>query len=191
MPKCTTPWRASHSVAATFTPELSVAYSLRGKVRSWWPVQSSTVPPFGTMAPDFFTAASRSAGVISARGAMWRRSTQMPDDAVFERIFVDRLAGLVEMPGRVDVGAGVVGHRDEHRGKPVHIAGGDEGLFVRGPDAVDDGRMAGIGRGLVVELAAEVDDLHDWKLRRDAAGLWFETRGVAALLTMRVPHPEE
>ena len=48
MPKCTTPCAASHSVAATFTPELSLAYSLRGKVRAWWPVQSNTVPPFGT-----------------------------------------------------------------------------------------------------------------------------------------------
>src|ERR1700731_4104820 len=34
MPKCTMPCFASHSVAGTFTPEFSVAYSLRGKVRS-------------------------------------------------------------------------------------------------------------------------------------------------------------
>src|SRR5665213_4394491 len=32
MPKCTTPWFASHCVAATLTPEFSVEYSLRGKV---------------------------------------------------------------------------------------------------------------------------------------------------------------
>jgi hypothetical protein len=39
---------------------------------------------------------------------------------------------------------------------------------------VDDGRMARIARGAVVELAAEIDDLHDWyPLKRDrmAAGL--------------------
>ena len=34
MPKCTTPCLASHSVPATLMPELSVEYSLRGKVRS-------------------------------------------------------------------------------------------------------------------------------------------------------------
>ncbi|ANW00513.1 hypothetical protein LMTR13_10415 [Bradyrhizobium icense] len=41
-------------------------------------MQSRTVPPLGTGTPAFATAALRSAGVISARGAMWRRSTQMP-----------------------------------------------------------------------------------------------------------------
>ena len=41
-------------------------------------MQSSTVPFLGIGTPAFFTAASRSAGVISARGAMWRRSMQMP-----------------------------------------------------------------------------------------------------------------
>src|SRR5580698_2170637 len=60
------------------------------------------------------------------------------------------------------MGAGVVGHRDEHRGQPVHIAGGSVGFLMRGPDAVDDRRMAGIGRRLVIELAAEVDDLQ-WR----------------------------
>src|SRR6202023_3453435 len=121
MPKCTTPWAASHCVAATFTPEFSVAYSLRGKVRSWWPVHNKTVPPFGTSWPECFTAASRSPGVISARGAMWRRSMHMP--------------------------------------------GCNERLLVRGPDAVDNRRMARIGRGFVIEFAAEVDDLHGWVSR--------------------------
>src|SRR6202043_3515598 len=83
-------------------------------------------------------------------------------DAVLQRIFVDRLAASVEVPRRVDVGAGVVGHRDEHRGKPVHVAGFGERVFVGLPDAVDDGRMARIARGAVVELTAEIDDLHDW-----------------------------
>jgi len=41
--KCTTPWPASHSVAATFTPEFSVAYSLRGKVRSGGRCRAKTV----------------------------------------------------------------------------------------------------------------------------------------------------
>ena len=36
----------------------------------------------------------------------------------------------------------------------------DERLLVGLPDAVDDGRMARIARGAVVEFAAEIDDLH-------------------------------
>jgi hypothetical protein len=42
------------------------------------------------------------------------------------------------------------------------------------PDAVDDGRMARIARGTVVEFTAEIDDLHDWyPLRRDGPnGRW-------------------
>jgi hypothetical protein len=64
------------------------------------------------------------------------------------------------MPGRIDVGAGVVHHGDEHRRQPVHIAGLSKGFFVRLPDAVHDGRMARIARGAVIELPAQVDDLH-------------------------------
>src|SRR5258708_38377933 len=59
------------------------------------------------------------------------------------------------------MGAGVVGHRDVHRRQPVHIAGCDKGFFVRGPDAVDDRRMARVSRGFVIEFTAEVDNLHD------------------------------
>jgi hypothetical protein len=46
-------------------------------------VQSNTVPRFGTATPDLATAASRSAGVISARAAMCLRSTQMPGTIQF------------------------------------------------------------------------------------------------------------
>jgi hypothetical protein len=43
----------------------------------------------------------------------------------------------------------------------VHVARCDERFLMRGPDAVDHGRMARIARGAVVELTAEVDDLRD------------------------------
>jgi hypothetical protein len=32
---------------------------------------------------------------------------------------------------------------------------------MRLPDAVDDGRLAGIARRAVIELAAQIDDSHD------------------------------
>ena len=83
-------------------------------------------------------------------------------DAVLQRVFVHRLAVPAEVARRVDVGTGVVRHRDEHRGKPVHLAGFGERFLVGLPDAVDDGRMARIARGTVVEFTAEIDDLHDW-----------------------------
>jgi hypothetical protein len=62
------------------------------------------------------------------------------------------------MPGRVDMRAGMIRHRDERRRKAVHIAGIGERILMALPDAMDQGRVAGIGRGAVVELAAEVDD---------------------------------
>ena len=71
-------------------------------------------------------------------------------DTVLKRIFADRLAPPVEMPGRIDVGAAMVGHREEHRRQAVHVAGIGKGLFVGLPDAVDDRGMAGIARGAVV-----------------------------------------
>ena len=81
-------------------------------------------------------------------------------DAFLQRILVDRYAALAEMPGRVDVGAGMVDHRNEHRGKSVHIAGLGKGFLVGLPDAMHDRRMAGIAWGAVIEVAAEIDDLH-------------------------------
>jgi hypothetical protein len=83
-------------------------------------------------------------------------------DAVLQRIFIHRLAIAAEVPRRVDVGAGVVRHRDEHRGKPVHLAGFGEGFLVGLPDAVDDWGMARIGRSALIELTTEIDDLHAW-----------------------------
>jgi hypothetical protein len=43
----------------------------------------------------------------------------------------------------------------------MHIAAIGEGFLVGLPDAVDDGGMARITRGAVIELTAEVDDLHE------------------------------
>ena len=87
-------------------------------------MQSSTVPFFGTGTPAFFTAASRSAGVISAFGAMWRRSMQMPGTMQFSSGY--SLIGvrvLAEMARRVDVGAAVVGHGEEHHAVALDVAG--------------------------------------------------------------------
>jgi hypothetical protein len=42
----------------------------------------------------------------------------------------------------------------------MYIAGLDKGVFVGLPDAVHDGRVAGIARRAMIELSAEVDDLH-------------------------------
>ncbi|ANW00514.1 hypothetical protein LMTR13_10420 [Bradyrhizobium icense] len=71
------------------------------------------------------------------------------------------------MPGRVDVGAGVIHHGDEHRSQPVHIARFGEGFFVGLPDAMHDGRVARIAWRAVIELSAEVDDLHVKTPRRE------------------------
>jgi hypothetical protein len=43
----------------------------------------------------------------------------------------------------------------------MHIAAIGEGFLVGLPDAVDDGGMARITRGAVIELTGEVDDLHE------------------------------
>src|SRR3982074_2650122 len=43
----------------------------------------------------------------------------------------------------------------------MSVAGFGDRFLVGLPDAVDDGRMARIARGAVVELTAEIDDLHD------------------------------
>ena len=75
------------------------------------------------------------------------------------------------MPGRVDMGAGMVHHRDEHRCQPVHITGLGKGFFVGLPDPVHDRRVAGIARGAVIELSAEVDDLQGRSFLEEAA-IW-------------------
>src|SRR3954447_19446385 len=41
------------------------------------------------------------------------------------------------------------------------MAGLDKGFLVGLPDAVDHGRMAGVGRRTMIKLTAEVDDLHE------------------------------
>jgi hypothetical protein len=42
----------------------------------------------------------------------------------------------------------------------VHVAGLGKRFFVGLPDPVDDGRVAGIAGGTVIELTTEIDDLH-------------------------------
>src|ERR1700722_8162123 len=44
----------------------------------------------------------------------------------------------------------------------MHIAGFDKRLFMGLPDAVDNRRMTRIARGAMIELTAEIDDLHVW-----------------------------
>ena len=99
------------------------------------------------------------------------------DDAVLERIFVDRRAGDAEVTRRVHVRAAVVGHGEEHHAVALDVAGVGECLLVGLPDAVDDGRLARIARGAVVELTAQIDDLQDsvlpygCRVHYDPAGL--------------------
>ena len=59
-------------------------------------MHSSTVPRFGIGTPAFFTASSRSSGVISARGLMWRRSMQMPGTMQFSSGY--SLIGVPRLP---------------------------------------------------------------------------------------------
>jgi len=98
-----------HSVAATLTPELSSAYSLRGKVRAWCRAKQNGAA-VRTVTPVCFTAASRSAGRdLGARRDVAQIEADARHDAVLQRVFIDRLAVSVEVPRRVDVGAGVSG----------------------------------------------------------------------------------
>src|SRR5690606_37476106 len=81
-------------------------------------------------------------------------------DAMLQRVAVDRRSLLAEMARRVDVGAAVVGHREEHHAVAVNVAGIGERLLVGFPDAMDHRRLARIARRAVIKLPAEVDDLH-------------------------------
>ena len=81
-------------------------------------------------------------------------------DAFFQRVLVDRDAARAEMPGRVDMGAAMIRHRDEHRRQPIDVSRIGKRLLVVLPHAVDDRRMTGIARGAMIEFAAEVDDFH-------------------------------
>ena len=98
-------------------------------------------------------------------------------DAVLERIFVDRRAGDAEVARRVDVGAAVIGHREEHHAVALDVAGIGERLLVGLPDAVDDGRLARIARGAVVELTAQIDDLHR-QSSLSIAGDTYDSRSI-------------
>ena len=82
-------------------------------------------------------------------------------DAFLERIFVDRDALLAKVPGRIDMGAAVIGHRDEHRRQSPDIAGVGQRVGVVLPHAVHDRGMSGIAGRAVIELAAEIDDFHE------------------------------
>jgi len=50
---------------------------------------------------------------------------------------------------------------------PCTLPDSAKGFFVGLPDAVHDGWVARIARGAMVELSAEVDDLHAESPRRD------------------------
>src|SRR5690348_15146771 len=81
-------------------------------------------------------------------------------DAVLQRILIDRRSAGAEMARRIDMRAAVVGHGEEHHAVAVHAAVLRLRLLVRLPDAVDDRWLARIARRAVIELAAQVDDLH-------------------------------
>src|SRR5213080_5241902 len=80
--------------------------------------------------------------------------------AVFERVLVDRDTALAEVPRRIDVGAAMIRHREEHHAVAVHISGVDERFLMRLPDAVNDRWLARISRRAVIELPAQVDHSH-------------------------------
>jgi hypothetical protein len=75
------------------------------------------------------------------------------NDAVLQRVFVDRHALFAEVARRIDVRAAVIGHRDEHDAVAVHVARLGKSLLVGLPHAVDDRRLARIARRAVIELA--------------------------------------
>ena len=97
---------------------------------------------------------------LGARRDMAKIDADAADDAILQRIFVDRRAGLAEMTRRVDMRAAVIGHGEKHHGIALDIAGIDERLFVRLPHAVDDRRLPRIGRRAMIKLAAQIDDAH-------------------------------
>jgi hypothetical protein len=82
------------------------------------------------------------------------------DDAALQRIFIDRNAALAEMARRIDMRAAMIGHGEKHYHIALDVAGFDERLFVRLPNAVDDRRLSRIGRRAMIKLAAEIDDPH-------------------------------
>src|SRR5205823_2621754 len=80
--------------------------------------------------------------------------------AVFERVLVDRDTALAEVSRRIDVGAAMIRHREEHHAVAVHISGLDERFLMRLPNAVNDRWLARISRRAVIELPAQVDHSH-------------------------------
>ena len=58
-----------------------------------------------------------------ARRKMAQIDADALDDAVLQRVLVDRRAALAKMARRVDVGAAVVGHGKEHHAVAVDVAG--------------------------------------------------------------------
>ena len=94
-------------------------------------------------------------------------------DAVLERILVNGYAAAAEVTRCIDVRAAMVGHGEIHDAVAVHIAGIGKGFLMCFPNAMDDGRLARVARGAMVELAAEVNNAH-WGLH--LAGLEDYTR---------------
>ena len=102
--------------------------------------------------------------VVDRDLGLWNDMAQIDTDsgnnAVLERILVDRCAFNAEMPRSVQMRAAVVGHREIHHGIAVDVSGVGECLFMGFPDAVDDRRLARIGRRAMMEFPAQVDDSH-------------------------------
>jgi len=136
-----------------------------GRCVGGWPVQSrKPCRPSATATPAFFTAAWRSAGRdLGARARCAADRCRCPARCIFPAGYsFDRDAARAKMPGRIDVGAGVVGHRDEHRRQSVDVfwtRRNASSWFFQ--DAVDHG-ADGPDRSQTGDGGSrlEIDDLH-------------------------------
>ena len=111
--------------------------------------------------PPSSPPASRSAGVISAFGAMWRRSMQMPGTMQFSSGYSS--IGMPLLPKWRGASMWVPpwsGMEKNITLLPCTLPDSAKRLLVGLPDAVDDRRLARIARRAVIELAAQIDDAH-------------------------------
>src|SRR5271166_1638101 len=82
------------------------------------------------------------------------------NDAVLQRVLVDRRAAHAEMARRVNVSPAVVGHGEVHHRIALDVAGIYKRFFVGLPHAVNDRRMSWVTRRAVIEISAQIDDPH-------------------------------
>ena len=113
--------------------------------------------------PAFFTACSRSEGAISARGAMWRRSIQIPGTMHFSSGY--SLIGRPVLPKCRGASMWVpawsaIEINIDARPCTLPDLANDSSCVFQTPWMV--GRMTRIARGAMIELTAEIDDLQDW-----------------------------